>query len=35
MSTQHPDNARMPDFAAGDVFTGEEEILEAYYAYSE
>ncbi|MBC7329437.1 phosphoenolpyruvate carboxylase [bacterium] len=35
MSTQHPDNARMPDFAAGEVFTGEEEIFEAYFAYSE
>lgn len=35
MSTQHPDNAVMPPFAMGEIFTGEEEILEAYYAYSE
>lgn len=35
MSTQHPDNAVMPPFAMGDVFSGEEEVLEAYYAYSE
>lgn len=35
MSTQHPDNAIMPPFAMGEVFSGEEEVLEAYYAYSE
>jgi len=35
MSTQHPDNVRMPSFAAGDIFSGEEEVYEAYYAYSD
>ncbi|MBC7328636.1 phosphoenolpyruvate carboxylase [bacterium] len=35
MSTQHPDNAQMPPFTTGEVFSGEEEIVEAFYAYKE
>lgn len=35
MSTQHPDNASVPFFASGQVLTGDEEIREAYYAFSE
>ncbi|MBU2601010.1 MAG: phosphoenolpyruvate carboxylase [Actinobacteria bacterium] len=34
MSTQHPDNASVPFFAASPVLAGEDEIREAYYAYS-
>ncbi|MCU4718423.1 phosphoenolpyruvate carboxylase [Halapricum hydrolyticum] len=34
LSTQHPDNATVPFFAEGDVIEGEDEIQEAYYAYS-
>ena len=34
MSTQHPDNATLPFFAAGDVIEGEDEIQEAYYVAS-
>lgn len=34
MSTQHPDNASIPFFASGGALTGEEEVREAYYAYS-
>ena len=34
MSTQHPDNATLPFFTAGDVIEGEDEIQEAYYVYS-
>ncbi len=34
MSTQHPDNARQPFFAENSVLGGEEEVTEAYYAYS-
>ncbi len=34
MSTQHPDNASVPFFAASSVLAGEDEIREAYYAYS-
>jgi phosphoenolpyruvate carboxylase len=34
MSTQHPDNARAPFFAEGDVLEGEDEIQEAFYVYS-
>jgi len=34
MSTQHPDNVRIPFFADGPVLQGEAEIKEAYYAYS-
>ncbi len=35
MSTQHPDNAKMPFFASGGVIAGEDEILEAYLAFSQ
>ncbi|MCB4757147.1 MAG: phosphoenolpyruvate carboxylase, partial [Elusimicrobia bacterium] len=35
MSTQHPDNANLPSFAAGAMLTTEEEIQEAFYAFSE
>jgi phosphoenolpyruvate carboxylase len=34
MSTQHPDNATVPFFAEGELVEGEEEVREAYYAYS-
>jgi phosphoenolpyruvate carboxylase len=34
MSTQRPDNARPPFFISGGVIGGEEEILEAYFAFS-
>ena len=34
MSTQHPDNASVPFFAGSPVLAGEDEIREAYYAYS-
>lgn len=34
MSTQHPDNASVPFFASSAVLAGEDEIREAYYAYS-
>ncbi|PSQ37708.1 phosphoenolpyruvate carboxylase [Halobacteriales archaeon SW_12_71_31] len=34
MSTQHPDNATVPFFAEGEILAGEEEVREAYYAYS-
>jgi phosphoenolpyruvate carboxylase len=34
MSTQHPDNASVPFFATSPVLAGEDEIREAYYAYS-
>jgi phosphoenolpyruvate carboxylase len=34
MSTQHPDNATVPFFAASSVLAGEDEIREAYYAFS-
>ncbi len=34
MSTQHPDNAKQPFFAENSVLNGNEEIKEAYYAYS-
>ncbi|MFW5730477.1 MAG: phosphoenolpyruvate carboxylase, partial [Desulfonatronovibrionaceae bacterium] len=34
MSTQHPDNASAPFFAANCVLAGEDEIREAYYAFS-
>lgn len=35
MSTQHPDNARVPFFSSGGVIGGEDEILEAYLAFSQ
>lgn len=34
MSTQHPDNATVPFFATSGVLAGEDEIREAFYAYS-
>lgn len=34
MSTQHPDNATVPFFATSAVLAGEDEIREAFYAYS-
>lgn len=34
MSTQHPDNASVPFFASTQVLAGEDEIKEAFYAYS-
>jgi phosphoenolpyruvate carboxylase len=34
MSTQHPDNASRPFFAAGPQLTGEEEVREAFYAFN-
>lgn len=34
MSTQHPDNATVPFFASSGVLAGEDEIREAFYAYS-
>lgn len=35
MSTQHPDNAKMPFFVSGGVIGGEDEILEAYLVFSQ
>ncbi|SDG27565.1 phosphoenolpyruvate carboxylase [Halorientalis regularis] len=34
LSTQHPDNATLPFFTAGDVIEGEDEIQEGYYVAS-
>lgn len=34
MSTQHPDNAIPPFFADGEVVADDDEIREAYYAYT-
>lgn len=34
MSTQHPDNATLPFFSTSPVLAGEDEIREAFYAYS-
>jgi len=34
MSTQHPDNIRLPFFAESSDMSGEDEIKEAYYAFS-
>lgn len=34
MSTQHPDNVQLPFFAENAVLAGEDEIQEAYYAFS-
>ena len=34
MSTQHPDNVAVPFFAPNAVMSGEDEIREAFYAYS-
>jgi phosphoenolpyruvate carboxylase len=35
MSTQHPDNATPPSFSNGPALSGEEEITEAFQAYSQ
>lgn len=34
MSTQHPDNVQQPFFAEHDVMSGEDEVQEAFYAFS-
>ncbi len=34
MSTQHPDNVQQPFFAGGEVMNGDDEIQEAFYAFS-
>lgn len=34
MSTQHPDNARIPGFAEKDVLKGEDEVYDALFAFS-
>src|SRR6185437_12969224 len=34
MSTQHPDNVAMPFFAQSSPLTAEDEVREAYYAFS-
>jgi len=34
MSTQHPDNARVPAFASSDAMAGEDEISEIYWVFS-
>jgi phosphoenolpyruvate carboxylase len=34
MSTQHPDNVNVPFFATDPVLGGEDEVAEAYYAFS-
>jgi phosphoenolpyruvate carboxylase len=34
MSTQHPDNAYLPQFAEGPALEGDSEVNEAYYAFS-
>lgn len=34
MSTQHPDNVNLPFFAESPELGGEDEVQEAYYAYS-
>ncbi|AWR96517.1 phosphoenolpyruvate carboxylase [Acidianus sulfidivorans JP7] len=33
MSTQHPDNAKTPEWSKSEVIEGDEEVIEAYYAY--
>ena len=35
MSTQHPDNISMPFFADGEVLSGEAEVKEAFYVFSQ
>lgn len=35
MSTQHPDNAHPPAWCSRDVVEGEDEVREAFYAYSQ
>lgn len=34
MSTQHPDNVNVPFFSSGPELSGEDEVQEAYYAFS-
>ncbi|MDO9557677.1 MAG: phosphoenolpyruvate carboxylase [Coriobacteriia bacterium] len=34
MSTQHPDNVTVPFFSSSSVLAGEDEVREAYYAFS-
>ncbi len=34
MSTQHPDNVNIPFFSESSILKGDEEVREAYYAYS-
>lgn len=34
MSTQHPDNVTVPFFSSGPELSGEDEVQEAYYAFS-
>lgn len=35
MSTQHPDNVSSPSWVSGEVIQGEDEVHEAYFAYSQ
>lgn len=35
MSSQHPDNANIPSWAKGGVIAGDDEVIEAYQAFSE
>jgi phosphoenolpyruvate carboxylase len=35
MSTQHPDNARIPEWVSSEIIEGELEVIEAYKAFSE
>jgi phosphoenolpyruvate carboxylase len=35
MSTQHPDNAHVPEWSRGEVIDGNFEVYEAYYAYND
>ncbi len=35
MSTQHPDNVSRPHWAAKEIIANEDEVFEAYYAFSE
>jgi phosphoenolpyruvate carboxylase len=34
MSTQHPDNANIPEWSTEEIINGNTEVYEAYYAYS-
>lgn len=34
MSTQHPDNARVPEWSRGEAIEGEDEVTEAFLAFS-
>ncbi|RLI09868.1 phosphoenolpyruvate carboxylase, partial [Candidatus Bathyarchaeota archaeon] len=35
MSTQHPDNASLPPWTSKEIIANEDEVFEAYYAFSE